>query len=253
MKSRETKNPDDVKLQTRKRKKKLLKKKKASPSLLELPNLGADCEINHTGPIHIKGDIGNNAKLTVTNGSVRVDGNIHDHVVINVIDSDRDPTIGEFEVNRVPLKFQILKKFIDVKGSVGNQFKLNGANTRTDLTIMGKLGHESQVVIGGGNISVVEVGHDCHLQTGQGDITSFLVASGSKLIVDKKGMVEALRIQNHVTFQVPAGSIYLQRIGFMKHTTMFYDKKSTHVSLGGVDLDEQIDKNAKALHIQPGV
>lgn len=251
--NREVKNPQDIQLKTRKRKKKLVHKKKASHGVLELTSVGENCEVRYTGPIHIKGDIGNNAKLTVTNGGIRVDGKIHDNVEITLIDSDRVPAIGEFEVNRVPVKFQILKKFIDVKGNVGNNFKLNAANTRTDLTIMGKLGFESQVHIGAGNINVVEVGHDCHLETGQGDITAFLTSSGSKLIVSKKGMVEALRIQNHVTIQVPEGHIYLQRIGFMKHTTMFYDKKNTHVSMGGVDLNEQIEKNAAILKIKPGV
>lgn len=233
----------EIALKTRKTRTRKFPRKK-NKDVLELSSIGADCEITHTGGIHVKGDIGDNVKINLTNGSLRVDGKIHDHVTINLIDSEREPAIGEFEVNRVPVAIQIFKKYIDISGNVGNHFKLNGAKSRNDVTLMANLGHESQIAIGAGNINVVKVGHDCHLETGQGEIRAFQVASGSKLIVAKKGFVEALRIQNHVSIHVPEGDIHLQRIGSMKHTTMFYDKQKTHVTLGGVDINEQIEKNA---------
>ena len=227
--------------------KKILKKKKPQPvhSVLEFQELASGSKLEHTGDLLINGDIHQGATITLTNGNLVVKGIVHDNVIINLIDSEpetkRRVHVDRFEINGAPAGIVAVMKFLDFYKEVGDNVTINGADTRSNITLYSSLGSNSRIITGIGAINAVTVGQNCTLQTNIGDIVVFFAHPGTRLNIIERGMVEALRVSEGINISVPKGDIFIQRVTGLKHATMFYTK-DTHTSICGIEAAELVAK-----------
>lgn len=219
-------------------------KPKKNVYYLEENEIQAHQTIKHTGELHIKGNVGEGAKITLNHGKLTIDGNIADNAIIHVIRGGKEWKTQQIEINDKSLSFKICKSDIFIQGNVGNNVKIHARNSFTSITVLGKVGDACNFKTTIGHISASSIGKNCTMETTTGEITILMTGEGSALIVAKNGNVNALHIKEGVKITDASGHIYIQNMSQANHATLFRGPQ-TQVHYDSLQINSMIDDKPK--------
>ncbi len=113
--------------------------------------------------VHVTGNIGKNAKITIKRGNLIVNGNVKDGAAITSYETDLYMQFHHTAVNR-----NIVLGSIDIKGNVGNRVLIS-AESRA-ISVNGSVGEHCTLKTHDGNIDVHDIGNDTKLKSQYGSI-----------------------------------------------------------------------------------
>lgn len=123
--------------------------------------------------VHITGNIGQHAVVTVLGGFLHVDGDVGAHTTIT-ISFPSTPSTSMAIGKLIRIEDSLL-----IKGNVGAHAHINTQDR--DIVIEGNIGPKAIIKTTGGDITVKNVAEDAVLTTDSGDIKAHDIAAGAKL------------------------------------------------------------------------
>lgn len=114
----------------------------------------------YKGDVHVTGNVGMNARITIIDGNLLIDGDVADDAVIKLTQT---PQIQTFQSSN----FVMINHF-------------NG-NAKTNLRVTGKIGNNVSLSSNNSDLICGQIGTSCKLETYNGSITASHVGSYSSL------------------------------------------------------------------------
>ncbi|RUR19073.1 hypothetical protein ELY21_05985 [Legionella sp. km535] len=130
----------------------------------------------HKGTLHVTESIGAGAKVVVTDGSLIVDGSIHDGAHIELRETPRSYRSGT-QIGGLTLGYVSIRcitgggepRTLSVQGNVGENVTIT--SLCADYSIAGEIGRSCYLKTENGNIKVTKVGESSSLISSNGNIT----------------------------------------------------------------------------------
>jgi formylmethanofuran dehydrogenase subunit C len=134
------------------------------------------------GNLVIDGNVGKNAKVIVSHGSLEIKGNIEDGAIIQLItNSTKSHSQRSYHDGDMVVIFGSTESFnIEVRGSVGNNVKIS--TLMGQIKIDGNAGDFVQIQTSNSKIEVTNIGASCRLITTNAKITANDIDQSSTLI-----------------------------------------------------------------------
>jgi septum formation inhibitor MinC len=172
--------------------------------------------LEYKRPVRITGSIGQGAQVTVTDGSIKVDGNVHDNAQLK--------TIGTQNTNVIHTS----GGGVTVIGSISNETMIIGGNNSVIMTSRGNSKNLSVTVDGhvGNNVTIDaaggitvnnNVGNGANFSSSQGDIVANDMGGGGRLH-SSQGDVRVHDTGDRCTLDTGQGSVRANRVG--QHCTL---------------------------------
>lgn len=176
----------------------------------------------YTGNLHVKGNIGAGASVTVKFGDLIVDGSIENNVTIGMPDNSHSSCAANrnYYVNGKERTWGHGLVRMNVNGDVGENVKVEAMHTT--FNVLGKLGKGCALETYFGHINVTIVGDDCTLKTADGHINVNRAGDHVKFLIGEQGNVNVLDVVGpYVDIKINAGIVNLQTIAQGAKITVF--------------------------------
>ncbi len=186
--------------------------------------------LEYTGPVKITGNIGQGAHVTVTDGSINVNGKVHDNARLKTIGTQNTNVIRSFG-DGVSVTTVISGGSIIVGTGSSVVIANTGNSKKLSVTVDGPVGNDVTIDAVGG-ITANNVGSGANFSSKQGDVVANDIGGGGRLH-SGQGDVRVHDTGDRCTLDTGQGSVHANRVG--KHCALRSGQGSVHANF----VDEQ--------------
>lgn len=169
-------------------------------ALKTLATIEAHQKLTHSGDLVIIGDVGANAVIEVTGGSLTIDGAVGDSVTIK---------LKSHRFSLLCCICSVGSEELHIRGTVGEQVCITAGNA--DICLESAVGAHSQVETANGSIKLNDVAKAVIVETRNGDVNAGIVGKGAT-VKTSNGDVTVTEVQEEARVETKNGDISATKV-----------------------------------------